>query len=95
VGIIFEEQPVSIGDLVEQLLVVAAQPGPEGEVVSPLDDVDGVYLEASEPVHGLVDVSLFDVPREIGDALLFDHEPPDGFSAHRHGTGFRDGSYNT
>ncbi len=78
------EVPVLVCELVEEFFVVAAEPGPEGDVVGPLYDAYGVYLDAAEGSDGLEDVLLPDRLPAGSEALLLDHEPPGGLPGDLH-----------
>jgi len=84
VGPALGDESVLVCELVEVLLVVVAEPGPEGDVVGSLYDVYGVYLDAAEGSDGLEDVLLPDWLLAWSEALLLDREPPSGLPGDLH-----------
>lgn len=56
--------------------------------MSPLDDVDGVDLEASEAIHDVVDINFLDIICDTTYFLILQHQPFYVISVYWQNTGY-------
>jgi hypothetical protein len=73
---VLEEAPVALQQAVQHLRPVALEAGGQGQVVRPLDDVDGVDLHEPHPFDEVIDpVGRDPAPRIVEEPLRAQQQP--------------------